>query len=400
MKFYHYQLFLVLVASKIVVSAAALDSSQMNGLTLHNSDAKIMNSNIDMTEFLEIFNKIPTETDKCSSKISLAYITPWNKRANQLIAKYINKFDLVVPVWFDLKPEEIKSKYNTNIDGSNYVDKELIKMLKEKNKNVKIIPRFNCQNFNSESFELMLKDDNTNVLIRNIIKRVKFSKFDGITLECMNILFNENLTSKFINFIEKLYKALQKENKILINTLFPYSTNLEHSINKIRFDYLMKFSDFMVIMTYDYHQYMLGENYSHKYVKNSPEDWISKTLNYYMDISTFNQLREKILIGIPFHGLMIDRNQPIDNNKNLKGKLMVYEDIKELASKQPEFMGIWIKDQKEHMFEVNLTQQSFLLTLPTPDFIKHRLDYVNKNHFAGISIWELGQGYEYLLEFI
>ncbi len=67
-------------------------------------------------EYYSEISKIGSNlSTKNNSKINLVYFTPWNKKGSELVLKYAKKIDIVSPVWFDLKPEVLQGKYNTNV---------------------------------------------------------------------------------------------------------------------------------------------------------------------------------------------------------------------------------------------------------------------------------------------
>lgn len=67
-------------------------------------------------DFYGEISRVGTDKEtKHNSKISLVYFTPWNKKGSELVVKYAKKIDIVSPVWFDLKPEVVQGKYNTNV---------------------------------------------------------------------------------------------------------------------------------------------------------------------------------------------------------------------------------------------------------------------------------------------
>jgi hypothetical protein len=87
--------------------------------------------------------------------------------------KYYNKFDIISPCYFDIKPEIMGGKFNSKIDGSNYVNMDYIEELKEKKSNIRIIPRFLCSDFNAELFKVWLEDANMEHFLKILIRRMK-----------------------------------------------------------------------------------------------------------------------------------------------------------------------------------------------------------------------------------
>jgi len=91
-----------------------------------------------------------------------------------LTLKFINKLDIITPCWFEIKPEILHGKFNSMIDGSNYVNTQFLKDVKAKNPNAKILPRFHCQNFNLDSIGLFLAPENRGHFFKVLIRRLKY----------------------------------------------------------------------------------------------------------------------------------------------------------------------------------------------------------------------------------
>ena len=90
-----------------------------------------------------------------------------------LALKYINKLDIIVPCWFEIKPEILHGKFNSMIDGSNYINTQFLKEVKTKKPNAKMMPRFHCQNFNMQSIEQFLDFENRSHFFKVLIRRLK-----------------------------------------------------------------------------------------------------------------------------------------------------------------------------------------------------------------------------------
>lgn len=131
--------------------------------------------------------------------------------------------------------------------------------LKEKKPEIKITPRFKCENFNKDTYSLWLKEENSNQFLRILMRRLKYNKFDGIVLECNHVWLLEEVYADFAIFVKKLYETLKKEKMNLILTIFPYTESFVNQINKKRFEYLAKYADFFSVMTYDYVSYLKQE---------------------------------------------------------------------------------------------------------------------------------------------
>lgn len=191
------------------------------------------------------------------SKLTLAYVTPWKKNGYELIKKYYNKFDIISPVWFELKPERNNddNEVNIKIDGANYIDNDFIKDVRNKNSNIKIMPRFRCDDFSLENYINWFSKPTFNQFLKILLRRLKYNKFDGIVIDCNNIWLAEDSYVALAKAIPDLYQALSSIGMKVIFTLFPYTDTLSVVVNQKRFEFLAKYVDYFNIMTYDYLQY-------------------------------------------------------------------------------------------------------------------------------------------------
>jgi hypothetical protein len=101
------------------------------------------------------------------------FIKVRNNKGLDMTLIYYNKFDIISPCYFDIKPEVMGGKFNSKIDGSNYINTDYIEELKEKKSDIKIIPRFICSEFNNELYKLWLDDFNMENFLKIFIRRMK-----------------------------------------------------------------------------------------------------------------------------------------------------------------------------------------------------------------------------------
>ena len=230
-------------------------------LVLYIYVVSLLNCQETIKEFLASTSAKCENTDKKEFKnINLAYITPWNKNGIDLVLSNAKKIDLLSPCWFDLKPEtlngqfniKVKNKNKYQIEGSDNVDNDFLMKMREKNDKIKIIPRFNCQNFASEHYTELYKPQNTIQFIKVLMRRLKFNKFDGIVLDCNQVWLIDKYFPNFTEFAGKLSEELHKEKMLFVATIFPYSENISNYLSKQRFEYLNRYIDYFNIMTYDY----------------------------------------------------------------------------------------------------------------------------------------------------
>ncbi len=107
------------------------------------------------------------------SKATLAYITPWNSNGIDWALKYLNKFDIISPCWFEVKPETLQGKFQSKIEGSNNVNMNFIQELREQKKEIKVLPRFRCEGFNANQYESWVKEETADQFIRILMRRLK-----------------------------------------------------------------------------------------------------------------------------------------------------------------------------------------------------------------------------------
>ena len=193
-------------------------------------------------------------------KINLSYITPWNKEGLDLALTNANKIDLISPCWFELKPETLNGKFNLKvrilyiiqIEGSDNVDNDFLINIREKNKNIKVVPRFICQNFAAEHLVELYKGDNTEQFIKVLMRRLKYNRFNGIVFECNQVWLIDKYFPNFTEFARKLSEELHKEKMLFLTVIFPISENISNYLSKQRFEFLSRYVDYFSIMTYDY----------------------------------------------------------------------------------------------------------------------------------------------------
>ena len=260
------------------------------------------------------------------------------------------------------------------------------------------IPRFHCTGFSAEALSVMISEKNAEKLVSNIIKRVKFSKLDGVNLDCTQFWFSEDIYPLYVSFQQKLYYDLKALKKKLIVTFLPYSTNLNNIISRPKFEYLSRYFDYSVMMTYDYLNYHSIENVQNN-VKLSPEFWIEETIDYYLDKRKLDKVEEilpKILIGFSFHGFIIDREDISKIKGNtLEGKKLI-NIVESHVIRDGKFN--WNEEDKEYNTLIDNDQGRFYAVIPSKKSVTARVNYINAKKIGGMCIWEVGQGFESWLD--
>jgi len=133
-----------------------------------------INSQESLADLKEQVESVCQEPEvKNFSKTTLAYITPWNSNGIDLVLKYLPKFDIISPCWFEIKPEILQGKFQSKIEGSNNVNMNFIQEIREQRKEIKVLPRFKCEGFNANQYESWVKEDAADQFIRILIRRLK-----------------------------------------------------------------------------------------------------------------------------------------------------------------------------------------------------------------------------------
>jgi len=349
--------------------------------TQNKKDIKQIKNDFDKKDFPNTKN-YPLKT--------LAYITPWNKEGYNYVEKYSNKFDIISPTWFELKPDEIDGELQIILDGSNNIDSSYMKRLRSKNNNILILPRLHASFSDMSVMETWFTKE-TEQFIKVLERRIKYNKFDGYVFDCMQIWFNKNLLNKFIKyFLPKIYEAMNKLNKIFILTIIPKNLNDMQSnniIDKTTFKLISNYVHYFNIMTYDYHQY---SKQNEKFY-SAPISWIKDTINFYVDEkdSKANTILKKILIGIPFHGYSFQKN-----SGNIQGVVTGSQFYKFIENEINDLEIISHEEEGEYVFE----NGNNAINYPSNDYIKKRLDISKELKIGGIGIWDVGNGNEGMIE--
>lgn len=371
MKYISFFLFLILLLSNINIF-----------FSQQQKDIEEIKSNFAKKDFPNIKN-YPLKT--------LAYITPWNKEGYDYVEKYSNKFDIISPTWFELKPDEIDGELNIILDGSNNIDSAYMKKLRNKNNKILILPRLHT-GFNDLNVMHTWFTKEADQFIKVLERRIKYNKFDGYVFDCMQIWFNKDLLDKFVNnFLPKIYQALNKLNKIFILTIIP--KNLmdipnSFSIDKKTFKLISNYVHYFNIMTYDYHQYQ--RNNPNFYT--APISWIKETIDFYVDENdkSSKDIKNKILIGIPFHGYSFQKGS--SNPSGVVTGSQFSQILSGIGGKEFEYNSY--KEEGEYIIETG----NNVINYPMKEFIEKRLEISKELNIGGIGIWDVGNGKESLIE--
>ncbi|EST07134.1 Glycoside hydrolase, superfamily [Kalmanozyma brasiliensis GHG001] len=214
-------------------------------------------------EYIRIQPELSAATAKLSNRTVLAYITPWNPRGAELVDEYVDKIDLVSPVWYTiLISRDSLSRSTQNGADATYVlsggppsKTEESWLHRKQRQGIKFTPRFYLDGWQQKDYaDLLSNSDNWQRLADVITGEASKMGYDGVVFEsaASHLLFEP---------IRTLHSALQ--GKLLTVVLPPLRTTYsmggrvdrtQESQNRMIVQSIPQLAavvDFFSIMTYD-----------------------------------------------------------------------------------------------------------------------------------------------------
>lgn len=230
---------------------------------------------------------------------------------------------------------------------------EMLKIIKEKNPNIKILISLAGGALYDEEEVIWKKfvDNPTYrpILIKNIIKFVEKHNFDGVDVD----LEWNNVSRGYSPFVIELKKELHKKNKI-ITTALPGIKRFKNIT-----DEALNSFDFINIMAYDERGSWAPKNAGH----HSSIDFAIRSIKFWRDKHKVPS--EKLTLGLPFYGY--------DFSNTRKTTSFMYKEIVKMNANN---------------INKDSTGLIFYNGIPT---IKQKVSIAIENNLAGVMLWELGQ---------
>jgi spore germination protein YaaH len=101
----------------------------------------------------------------------------------------------------------------------------------------------------------------------------------------------------------------------------------------------------------------------------------------------------KILLGLPFHGLLVEKT-----NDQPKISVLDSNSFTSVVSSGQVSQLQWDKNECEHSMHIEGDESRSVALYPTKRFFKERLDFCKNNNLAGVAVWDLAQGLESFLD--
>lgn len=193
----------------------------------------------------------------------LGYVTPWNARGKDLVEQFVDKFDLVSPVWYTVHPEKDPksgSPYTVRGGPPTKDDEEWLARLRRTSGKIRIVPRFTFESWSQQDYvDLLSSSSHWSSLVSSVMAKVLQHDYHGLTLESSaSYLLHEP--------IALLSRTLRSSStpRTLVLVMPPIRTRTSLHTTKIQREYgaqntmilqslpaLSKLVDYFSIMTYD-----------------------------------------------------------------------------------------------------------------------------------------------------
>ncbi|UXI21444.1 calcium-independent phospholipase A2-gamma-like [Sarcoptes scabiei] len=311
----------------------------------------------------------------------LAYVTPWNSHGYDVAKIFARKFTHISPVW--LQARLTPNDDDFIVEGKHDIDFGWMQELRNRNPNIKIVPRLIFERMtHSQYLSLLIHDSIVQQIGKHLTDLAKRYEFDGYVIEIWKAYGGQHRLD-----LAHMFQLISKEltrNYLELHIAVPpplYYDDFMSTFQKEDIERLAAFSKGFSLMTYDYSD-------ASRPGPNSPINWVRKCVQILAPKDT-SPVRKKILIGLNFYGndYSISGGGPILGNR--------YIEI--LDKHRPKFL--WDDVSQEHYFEYKESSGRNRVFFPTLFSIRKRIDLASKMG-TGISIWEIGQGLDYFYDLL
>mmetsp|Transcript_27792 Transcript_27792/g.70862 ORF Transcript_27792/g.70862 Transcript_27792/m.70862 type:complete len:407 (-) Transcript_27792:141-1361(-) len=391
-------LFFLLCTSALLLSPLEVSAKKrsVDGKKLSPITSKTL-AERDLLDFRVKNRALLREGDRYNEDVSkhflegttLAYVTPWNGKGYDWAKTFGQKWDLVSPVWFQVRRD-------TSIGGEHDVDAGWMGDVRRMSKNnAKIVPRFMLDGWDQEGLVTLAREPKQ-VLAKKIGKNIRRvideHKLDGYVLEILNSIggLMPQLSDEVMRAIATIQKSVQSSGKgtpVISVLVIPPYRNQGWSFGASHFDEMERHFDYFSLMTYDYsNAYNPGPNAPLQWMYQSVTSLLQNTPE--KDKEGRKRKAAKILLGLNFYGneyTMSSRGQ---------GRSLLSHDFLSLLQSCTSTKGDRLEYDAESAENFLVCRTNSGVThsyYPTPRSISERVNAAKKLG-TGISIWEIGQG--------
>jgi chitinase domain-containing protein 1 len=337
----------------------------------------------------------PCSKEKNFAGHTLGYVTPWNSRGYDIAKIFAQKFDLISPVWLQIKRTG-RRKYE--LTGTHDIDSNWLQTIRQNsNDKTAVVPRILFEKLRMEDLHALFNDEEEIASLSTmLVKKADDYRFDGYIFEIYLQLGGQG-KQQINHLITDLANTLHENSKILIVVIPPPISNVENKqvsaiFDKQDFDQLKAVVDGFSLMTYDYasHNSIIGPN--------APIEWVEKNVLYFTQNGS-EEFARKILLGLNFYGMKYVIDASGKKNLGQPEPIVGHHFIDLLRNNKDIVQVKHDKNSEEHIFFIKEATSQTVLFYPTLYSIKQRIDLATKLG-TGLSIWELGQGLDYFYDLL
>ncbi|KAK2943963.1 putative Glycoside hydrolase [Blattamonas nauphoetae] len=346
----------------------------------------------------------------------MAYVTPWNKAGWQLALDNAEKLDVVVPVWYQVKPGK---KYR--LMGKQDVNKTWIEAIhkagEEAGRRIKVIPRFYFEKWTSTQWIDLLNGTSRAEELRQLLfDECIASDLDGVLLDFASLSFASygldapemQVGNELVQVQAQLYQILAQHlhlvgKEIIVVTaplsLFHSSIPYVHPV-PIQYALHRRDIDAVMVMTYDYSGNSPGPISPSVWAKGCVESLLSLPKQELLDALHFTDITppkpKQIFMGMNFYGTHFKNGQFVGHVRgdDVLKILSVYKTKIDWESNSEEHRFTWREEEKSELSNSFADHTMYYPTIHSITKRKEKAESIG----CGLAIWELGQGLPYFMD--
>ena len=209
------------------------------------------------------------------------WVVPYDPSSPNSLLNYVSKYTWASPAWYVIDS-------SGNIDEL-YFNETILKILRYNN--VSIVPLITVKDFNAETLHRILNNsDLRENVIDGILRIVLKRGYDGINIDFENLTScNGHPLEEFMKILYVRFKVYDKLVTIDVPAKIGEGDEWSRCYN---YTALSLFSDYTIIMAYDYHWSKGGAG------PITPTHWLEKVIKY----AKLTIPKEKIVIALPLYG--------------------------------------------------------------------------------------------------
>lgn len=295
---------------------------------------------------------------------ALVYVTPWNGRGYDVAKRFGRKFSYVSPVWLQLR--DSASGGGFEITGLHDIDAGWIRDVKAGCGNAcAIVPRVI---FEARSLDV-------DAAVRAIVDTVVAHSFDGVVLEVP--LQHPAVVNQFV---PRLTAALGEVPSPALGSAKLILVVGPGAVQPAAMAALAAHAHRFSVMTYDHsaHRGRPGPN--------APLKWCKDVMDA-LAPSPSESVRSKLLLGVPFYGY--------DNTEAVLGGRWL-----ELLAQHSPRVKLDAKAGEHYAVYTDASGVKHTVYYPTPHMLRERLRLAKSEGYAGVAVWEVGQGLDFFMDLL